>query len=460
MLWNWSHVHPETRKAAWFSFGIIVTSPLLVTGFRKIWSLCGPEANPLAACARGARSSWLDNARLLLICIIVSGHLISVPTLHLAESHFYLQPWIVWSSLFHMPAFSFISGMCSKSQPTLDRMGRTIILLAVPYFCSKLAWWYYMYRTNGWQAVPSFNPLDTYSCGGVEWYLAVLVQWRLIVILFAPLKPAVLMTLAFVLGLSSGFWVPNVTILAQHRALSFLPFFVAGYLVDTQMVERLLRYSSLVPNIARVGMLMSLIFAWRHPQITELFELGHLGDYNFDYTAVRVESAGWLWQGRQVCGLEYHLSWTHRMIWYTVSFALVAALLAAVPTQKFWFSNLGSRTMYPYLIHPWTSQLVIEPFFRGHPSLWYYVMVPGFHPGGWVWILLGVLSVPLAFFLSSYPVRFLFGWVIEPNWLANILFTKSSEVANLKVDKVNPPKLPSLPTTKSLRAKLGLPMPV
>lgn len=274
------------------------------------------------------------------------------------------------------------------------------------------------------------------------------------------MKPAVLMTLAFALGLSSGFWVPNVTILAQHRALSFLPFFVAGYLVDTQMVERLLRYSSVVPNIARVGMLMSLIFAWRHPQITELFELGHLGDYNFDYTAVRVESAGWLWQGRQVCGLEYHLSWTHRMIWYTVSFALVAALLAAVPTQKFWFSSLGSRTMYPYLIHPWTSQLVIEPFFRGHPSLWYYVMVPGFHPGGWVWILLGVLSVPLAFFLSSYPVRFIFGWVIEPNWLANILFTKNSEVANLKVDKVNPPKLPSLPTTKSLRAKLGLPMPV
>merc|ERR1719159_2382214 len=147
-------------------------------------------------------------------------------------------------------------------------------------------------------------------------------------------------------------------------------------------------------------------------------------------------------------------------MWYAVSFSMVTAFLSAVPSQKYWFSNLGSRTMYPYLIHPWTSQLGIEPFFRSHPRLWYYVMVPGFHPGGWVWILLGVLSIPLAFFLSSYPVRCVFGWIIEPTWLANLCFTNKSELANLKVDKVNPPKLPSLPTTMSLRAKLGMPVPV
>lgn len=335
-------------------------------------------------------------------------------------------------------------------------MGRTIILLAVPYLCSKVAWWYYMYRNNGPQA-PAFNPFDTYSCGGVEWYLAVLIQWRLLVILFAPFKPAVLMSLAFVLGLGAGFWVPNVTILAQHRALSFFPLFVAGYLVDAQMIERVLRHSSVIPNVARVVLLMSLIFAWRHPQLTAHFELGHLGDFNFDYTAVRIETAGWLWQGRQTCGLEYYLSWTYRVVWYAVSFSLASAFLAAVPTQRYWFSSLGSKTMYPYLLHSWTSQLIVEPFFRAHPRLWYYVMVPGFYPGGWVWILLGVLSFPLAFLLSSFPVRWVFGWVLEPNWLANLCFTGQSEFISLKV---NPPKLPSMPTTMSLRAKLGMPVPV
>lgn len=456
-LWHWSSVYPSTKSITWMALGILATVPLAIAGCQKMWNQFGPEANPLAACARGSRSAWLDNARLLLICLIVSGHIISVPTLHLSERNFFLEPWIVWSSLFHMPTFSVISGMCSKSTPTLDRMGRTIILLAVPYFCSKFLWWFYTYRVNGPQVAPAFNPFDTYSCGGVEWYLAVLIQWRLAIILLTPLKPAVLMSLSFVLGLGAGFWVPNVTILAQHRALSFFPFFVAGYLLDSQMIERVLRHSSVIPNIARAFLIMSLTFAWRHPLVTQHFELGHLGDFNFDYTAVRLETGGWMWQGRQTCGLEYYLSWAYRAVWYFVSFSTVFSFLAAVPTQRYWFSNLGSHTMYPYLLHPWTSQLIVEPFFRSHPRLWYYVMVPGFHPGGWVWILLGMMSFPLAFFLSSFPIRWLFGWVLEPNWLANLLFNEKSELITLKV---TPPKLPSMPTAMSLRAKLGMPVPV
>lgn len=459
MLWNWKDVQPATKTALWFTLALAVAAPFLSSLFRRLWNLCSSEVAPLVQCTQGPCSAWLHNAQLLLICMIVSSHFFSVPTYLIAEHSFYLEPWLVWSSLFQMPAFSFVSGLGFQRALTSDCMAHTIIQLAGSYFFVKLAWWVYMYLANGFQGVPTFNPFDQSNADGGEWYLAVLIQWRLLIILLAPLQPVMLVTTAFVLGLGSGFWVSNV-ILSQHRALSFLPFFVTGYLFDAQALERVLQHCYFLQFFSRAGLVLTLVLAWRCPNMTQQFDLGHLGDYNYDYSAVRLDTGGYFWQGRQKCGLEYSLSWTHRAVRYSFSFIMVAAFLVAVPTQRCWLSSLGSRTMYPYLLHPWIAQWTIQALFSSYPALHTYVLVPGFYPGGWVWILLGVLAVPLTLFLSSAPVRLMFGWVIEPTWLASLILAEKSEHGTWKVDKVNIPDAPVTSMAMKSQAELSMQVPV
>lgn len=320
---------------------------------------------------------------------------------------------------------SFISGVFSKRSLTQDRVARLITHVIVPYIFSKIAWWIFYYMRS--PVVPNFNLFDSYQSGGLEWYLAALLCWRLTLALLAPLNAYAMVVVSLALGLLSGYWVGNDQLFALQRALAFFPFAAAGYLFDAGAAERLLRSSKSLQTAARCALLGMLIFCLNHRRLLSYLDLGVLGDLNFDYYHQRMETRGWVWQTRTPCGLDWHLSWTYRVVHYALHFSVGATFLAAMPIGKSFMTEAGSQTMYPYLLHTWVT-MAIAPVLENHQALLHYIVSPGFFPGGWVWSVAGVCSLPLTLCLSSKPIRFIFGPLIEPKWIGRLIFEQEALV--------------------------------
>jgi len=435
-LWSWATVAPPTRVCTLATCTIFAAVLALAVLPHFLRSLSHRAAHLPADVARASgesdnltgdtRLTWLDNARFFLIVSIVFGHVVAVPTLFVPEKEYYLQPLLVLSSLYHIPMLSFISGVFSKPVLTQSRVGRLITCVIAPYVFSKLAWWVYFYAMS--PQTPVFNLFDSYQAGGLEWYLAALVTWRLTLALLAPLNAHALLVVAFGLGLISGYWVGNDQLFALQRALAFFPFAAAGYVFDAQEAQRLLAKAPKVQMLARCTLFGMLMYCVRHRSLMSHLDLGTLGDLNFDYYHQRVETRGWVWETRTGCGLDWNLSWTYRVVHYAIHFVVGAVFLASVPIGNCFITKAGSHTMYPYLLHTWVT-MAIAPFLQSHQAFFHFIVCPGFFPGGWVWSVAGLGSVPLTYFLSSDPVRFVFGPVIEPLWVGRLLFKREASRA-------------------------------
>merc|ERR1719331_316585 len=154
---------------------------------------------------------------------------------------------------------SFISGIFSKNALTQERVGRLLTYVVAPYIFSKTAWWCYYYALS--PVAPVFNLFDSYQAGGLEWYLAALVCWRLTLALLAPLSARALIVVSFSLGLVSGYWVGNDQLFALQRALAFFPFAAAGYVFDAQTAQRMLMRMSPIQVAARFILFGMLIYS-------------------------------------------------------------------------------------------------------------------------------------------------------------------------------------------------------
>lgn len=84
---------------------------------------------------------------------------------------------------------------------------------------------------------------------------------------------------------------------------------------------------------------------------------------------------------------------------------LILAFLAVTPSRRTWYSDLGSATIYGYLLHGFVMRLFT---FEGWHKLAWFDTIPG------------VLSALLAGFvivtvLSTSPVRRVTRWAVEPD---------------------------------------------
>jgi fucose 4-O-acetylase-like acetyltransferase len=432
-LWTWASVALETRICIFATcviFAVVLAfavlpSCLLSIRRRASESDFAPVSREIGGLLGqgNTRLSWIDNARFLLIASIVFGHVVAIPTLFVPEREYYMQPLLVLSSLYHIPMLSFISGIFSKNALTNERVARLITGVVAPYIFSKTAWWCYYYALS--PVTPVFNLFDSYQAGGLEWYLAALVCWRLTLALLAPLSARALMVVSFSLGLVSGYWVGNDQLFALQRALAFFPFAAAGYLFDPHTAQRLLLKTKSIQMVARFILFAMLVYSVKHRMLLSHLDLGTLGDLNFDYYHQRMETRGWVWEARMPCGAGWSLSWTHRVIHYALHFLVGAVFLAAVPAGKCFMTEAGSRTMYPYLLHTWVT-MAIAPMLESRQALFHYIVCPGFFPGGWVWSVAGLGALPLTYVLSSNAVRLVFGPLIEPHWIGRLLFKEEA----------------------------------
>lgn len=410
------------------------------------------ECVPLksAPLTRDQDNRWeqVDTYRFWLVACVIIGHFCAWPLNYMPVSQYLLGPLLLWLDMFSMPGLAFISGVCAHGPLTWARLVRLFIRVIVPYNVARFV--KYVQYTNmtclgaGYSlhgatkylgcisGYPTWVTLSAASDAGIEWYLFSLVQWRLATTFFTWLWPEALLGLSFGIGILSGYFdvmsfltivnIPGMPLVLSlpHRTMSFLPFFVAGLLVDPIASEKTLRKHPHIIRIARVllvGTFGMSIFVVCSGIGLSFYKQGGVGDFNYDYITVRPNlERPWELLYPPLCGPAYNVAGLCRAFRYALSFGMLALVWASAWPSSLRLAEAGRHTMYPYLLHQWPL-LYLDPFMISHAEFKLWVLGYAGKAGMLVW----AAGVPLALgctHLCTLPwVRRIFGPFIEPDWI-------------------------------------------
>lgn len=182
------------------------------------------------------RDPFFDNAKFLLMIVVVFGHL--------------LQPFIgeaTWSHdlyftiySFHMPAFILISGYFAKS---FDNKRSAQVRISfqkfiVPYIFFQWAYslFYWLVGTN-----TSFS-FQLHIPNWSLWFLVSSFFWQISLYIFQKLPARIGIGISIALSLFVGYLPFIGRELTLQRTIVFLPFFVMGYYLQPETVQKFKRF--------------------------------------------------------------------------------------------------------------------------------------------------------------------------------------------------------------------------
>ncbi|WP_017570709.1 acyltransferase family protein [Nocardiopsis halotolerans] len=327
------------------------------------------DTNTKAAPAPG-RDARLDNAKFILIALVVVGHALgSLRDYGPASTLYY------WIYFFHMPAFIMISGYLSRSfDASSKRVEKLVLSLLVPY----LIFWtihqgiYFVGRGGPPETLSILQP--TYAL----WFLVALFLWRLSVPVWKRLRWPVLIAVGIsVFGATASLGET----LSLGRVVSFLPFFVLGLCLRREHFAYLDRLWVRIASVLVLGTTAVLaVPISEHMSRSWLFWTTSLTDRDIDPILPSL-------------GL--------RMGFMALALVMSFAVLALTPKRRTWFTPLGAYTLYVYLGH---SVLIL--LFQATP--WYGMAGPTEMA---VIVLLALLVTVL---LCTPWVRACMRWAVEP----------------------------------------------
>lgn len=358
-------------------------SPCMLRSFGQMASDTPTPARVSAgpgAAASPKRDPFFDNAKFLLVVLVVIGH--SWGPLEDRMRAVEAAYFILYA--FHMPAFVLVCGYLSRGfigRP--DQLRKLVSGVLVPYVVFETLY-AAMYTLVWGQPFEISLTQPRY----LTWFLLALFFWRLTVPLWRALRYP--MTVAVLLSLGAGVTDMGYD-LALPRLLMFLPWFVLGLRLRPE------HFAPLRTANARwlaVPVLLCACVAsyWAAPRV------------NGEWLLMQ-------WSG-EALGASTATYLLVRLALFGLAAVLMGAFLALVPRQATVYTALGAVTMYPYLLH---GLLVKTVEGRGG----YDVIAAG---GLLAVTVLTVLAGVLAVLLSGASVRRVVRPLVEPRlpqWLWN-----------------------------------------
>lgn len=178
---------------------------------------------------KGKRSPYWDNIKGVLIFLVVFAH-----CLYGLREQETISVIVKGIYFFHMPAFVFVSGYFSKrrsarTREAFLRLAVAYAIITAPFIVRAM-----VNGTDPHLLRPYFS----------AWYLLALMGWRGIAPCFEKVRGIIPIFVVF--SLLVGFWpdVGGQKILAVNKIVTFLPFFMAGYLLPEDKVRTILEKDS------------------------------------------------------------------------------------------------------------------------------------------------------------------------------------------------------------------------
>ena len=326
-------------------------------------------------------SCLIDNIKVLLIFLVVFNHIIAFNLVKVDTVVRY-----VWYAItiFHMPAFVFISGYLSKKPQNVLKNFKNLL---IPYVLGYTLTWYSQIWLGRSVDYEILRPT-----GSVMWYTLALFIYRLTIEALGKIRFIVPLSILFALW--AGTRPEFTTFLSSSRIVVFFPFFVAGYLWKSEYITAIRKFKGKWILVAISGVLL-----WAIPNYMIPNEMG-IAIFRGNH-------------GYQLCGLTDPQGVILRLLMYLVSFVVVYTMLALVPDIKLPLTYVGRHTMGIYFFH-YPIMIIMNGL--------YILMLPAMNN---VWVLLGV-SLVFVLVLGSLPVDLLYTGVL--NLIAFILIKKDKTV--------------------------------
>ncbi|MDR7075524.1 fucose 4-O-acetylase-like acetyltransferase [Neobacillus niacini] len=269
-----------------------------------------------------SRSKYFDNAKFILIFLVVFGHMIS-PYKEQDKILFTLYTVIF---LFHMPAFILISGYFAKGYKKEGYLRKTVQKILIPYFIFQIIYSVF-YFLVGKEKTLEF---DLFQPHWSLWFLLSLFFWNLLLYIFARLKWVGLL-IAVLLGIGIGYIDEAGSFLSISRTFVFFPYFLLGFLLNGEHLKRIIGAKYAVPSGVVILLMTFLFFGLGFPQDAVPWLLG---DTSYENMGGMQLSDGLL-----------------RALQYGLTLMVVFAFLPLIPSNQYRITKIGERTLYVYLFH-------------------------------------------------------------------------------------------------------------
>ncbi|MCF6136284.1 acyltransferase family protein [Pseudalkalibacillus berkeleyi] len=314
------------------------------------------------------RDYYFDNAKFILIFLVVFGHFISP---HKSNSDV-LYTVYNFIYTFHMPAFILIAGFFSKSIFKEGYLKNIFKKILIPYFIFQIIYFAFYTIKNGSETFKLFDPYWTL------WFLLSLVLWNVLLVIFARIKYPLIVALG--LGLIAGYVQDIGTFLSLSRTFVFFPVFLLGYYLKKEHFYALLNTRKrIAASTLFVTMFISYYFFF-----PEAAKEWLLASSSYEELGVGVEQAILI-----------------RLLMYGLMLIATFSFMALVPRRKLFFTHMGGRTLYVYLLHGFIVKLFsITPFYDAIQDTGNY-------------ILFVVLAAVVTLSLASKPIMTLAQPLIE-----------------------------------------------
>jgi fucose 4-O-acetylase-like acetyltransferase len=334
-----------------------------------------PEEEPSAPPAKKKRDPYLDNVKFVLIALVATGHSL-VPTLsaHSAKSAY------IFIYMFHMPAFVLISGYLGRNFWNSNaKINKLVDTLIIPYAVVEIGYALLRYGMGQKWTLTIIDP------AWLNWYLLALVLWRISTPIWTRMRRPLL--IAVIIYMMAGFSEIGGDF-SIDRFFGLLPFYVLGLLLKPEHFDLLKPlWVRITGGLVLVGAAGVAIFIAPHVKLAPVC-------YRYSFKGMDMT---W-WMGLGVRGAVL-----------IAGMIMTFAVLAVIPRRETWFSDLGTRTLYAYLLHGVIVLIAKDQHWLSFP---------------WLHGPLGVMAIAssalaLVIVLCLPETRTLFKWMLEPRlvWL-------------------------------------------
>ncbi len=312
------------------------------TGSGGALGAAGAEATTGSPAPPKARIALWDNARFVLIVLVVVGHTISTVRTD-SEFGFALYAYIY---LFHMPAMILLSGLFSKPEVSPKAVRSTVQLLAV-WLIWEGIWALIHLFVEGRGPGPGFLVAPAWTL----WFLVTLVTMRIALPYIARLRHPLLFSIA--VALIAGLSPAIGTDFSASRTLCFLPFFVAGWLIRDRGWLDGAWFMTPAPaaRVAGWGILAAVAAAFvLLPQLRETWRIDRWLTWRdgYDWLFAHAPIGDWeptTWAAISAGGIAVAAGLL------VVAAMMTFAILLVVPRGHSVITVWGSRTLFVYLLH-------------------------------------------------------------------------------------------------------------
>ena len=269
------------------------------------------------------REYFYDNAKYILITLVVMAHFIS--PLKEERQNVY-NAWYVINT-FHMPAMIFISGFLAKryirdGKFNIQKPFTYILLYTAAQIALSLFEVFILKDDIGFSYFNARSSL---------WYLQCLILWYLLLPYLDKLKPEYVMVFLTLAGIFIGYDEKVGQFLSIGRAFVHFPFFMLGYYIPKDFVEKLKRRKVVVVLI--IVSVLLIIFHVKTQFVPWQIPLGKYSYYDMED------------------GIVLRYRWIYRIIFYISAIVWGSTARALTPRAKKIFTKYGARTLQVYIIH-------------------------------------------------------------------------------------------------------------